>query len=202
MKKLLFGAVALLLMANCSGNGAKEKVNEDSLRAADSIAQVETAKVAAEQARQDSIRQDSVRQDSIAKSKTLQANSAEVEKRIKEFYEGAVLSGSRTGKKIPWTKSALSKYCTASFIKKLQKVGSEDDIDMYGYSTGDSYAVWILRNPDIQDSDPKDKVISVDVGEDNTVMVTYLDCGVRSKTRLTMKDDKGVWKINNCKFVH
>ena len=60
MKKLLFGAAALLLMASCSGNTTKEKAKEDSIRIADSIAQVEAAKAAAEQARMDSIRQDSI----------------------------------------------------------------------------------------------------------------------------------------------
>ena len=63
MKKFLFGAAALLLMASCSGNGTSEKKTEDSTRIADSIAQVETtrqAEIAAEQARLDSIRQDSI----------------------------------------------------------------------------------------------------------------------------------------------
>ena len=60
MKKLFFGGVALLLMASCAGRGSSEKAREDSVRIADSIAQVETATAAAEQARQDSIRQDSI----------------------------------------------------------------------------------------------------------------------------------------------
>ena len=55
MKKLLFGVAALLLMASCSGNGTTEKASEDSTHIADSIAQVEAAQAAAEQARQDSI---------------------------------------------------------------------------------------------------------------------------------------------------
>ena len=185
-----------MLMSSCSGNGTSEKTNEDSARITDSIAQVEAKQASAEQ-----VRPGSLRQDSIAKVQSLQANSAEVEKNITEFYEGAVLSGSKRGKKIPWTKSALSKYCTKSFIKELQRAGVEDDEDMYGYSTGESFAVWILRNPDIQDSDSRDKVITVEVGEDDTVTVTYLDCGVKSKTRLYMKNDKGIWKINNCKFL-
>ena len=62
MKKLLLGAIVIFLMASCSGNGASEKANEDSIRIADSIAQVEAAKVAAEQARLDSIRADSIKQ--------------------------------------------------------------------------------------------------------------------------------------------
>lgn len=43
MKKLLLGAVALLLMASCSGNGTSEKAKEDSTRITDSIAPVEAA---------------------------------------------------------------------------------------------------------------------------------------------------------------
>lgn len=63
MKKLLFGTAALLLMASCSANGTNEKAKEDSTRIADSIAQVEEAQAAAEQARLDSIRQDSIAQE-------------------------------------------------------------------------------------------------------------------------------------------
>lgn len=62
MKKLLLGAAALFLMASCSGNGPTEKTKEDSVRIADSIAQVEAAQAAAEQARLDSIRADSIKQ--------------------------------------------------------------------------------------------------------------------------------------------
>ena len=60
MKKLLFGAAALLLMDSCSGNGTAEKAKDDSASVADSIAKVEAAKAAAEQARLDSLRQDSI----------------------------------------------------------------------------------------------------------------------------------------------
>ena len=66
MKKILFGAAALFLMTNCSGNGTTEKTSEDSIRIADSIAQVEAAQAAAEQARQDSIRQDSIAKAEVA----------------------------------------------------------------------------------------------------------------------------------------
>lgn len=59
MKKLLFGAVALFLMISCTGKGSSEKAKEDSARIADSIANVEAAKVA-EQARLDSVRRDSM----------------------------------------------------------------------------------------------------------------------------------------------
>lgn len=55
MKNFLFGVTAIILMASCSSNGISEKAHEDSARIADSIAQVEDAKAAAEQARLDSI---------------------------------------------------------------------------------------------------------------------------------------------------
>ena len=61
MRKLLFGAVALLLMASCAGNGGSEKAGTDSNQTTDSPVQTEVAAQAeAEQARQDSIRQDSI----------------------------------------------------------------------------------------------------------------------------------------------
>lgn len=118
-----------------------------------------------------------------------------IKNNIKTFYEGAVLSTGGT-KRIPWTKSALSKYLTNSFIKKLKDANPYDDMD-----GGGAIAVWELRNPDVQDSDPNDKVLSVEKGKDQTLTVTYLDCGIKSKTRLNMKLDKDVWKINDCKFL-
>lgn len=68
MKKLLFGVMALILLASCSGNGGTDKSREDSILRADSIRQADSiaaAEVAlkAQQAMQDSIRQDSVRND-------------------------------------------------------------------------------------------------------------------------------------------
>lgn len=57
MRKLLFGALAIFLIAGCSGKVDTEKARQDSIRMADSIARVE----AAEQARLDSIRQDSIK---------------------------------------------------------------------------------------------------------------------------------------------
>ena len=61
MRKLLFGAVALLLMASCAGNGGSEKAGTDSSQTTDSPVQaVDAAQAKAEQARLDSIRQDSI----------------------------------------------------------------------------------------------------------------------------------------------
>lgn len=60
MKNLLLVIVILLLTASCVEKGTSDKAKEDSARIADSIAQVEDAKIAAEQARLDSIRKDSI----------------------------------------------------------------------------------------------------------------------------------------------
>ena len=88
MKKLLFFAMSLILMAGCSGNGASEKANEDSIRIADSIAKVEAAQAAAEQARLDSIRQDSINSIEIEKQYS-NALTLNLDKRKKkETYQG------------------------------------------------------------------------------------------------------------------
>lgn len=79
MKKLLLGGTVLLLMASCSGNGTSEKAQENAAHLADSIAQVEAAKAAAEQARQDSIRQDS-----LAKAEEL-AKAAQYDGLVSQF---------------------------------------------------------------------------------------------------------------------
>lgn len=70
MKKILFGAIALLLIASCGGKNESEKGKDRSNRTADSLAQEEAirqaqeaAQAALEQERLDSIRQDSIRQE-------------------------------------------------------------------------------------------------------------------------------------------
>lgn len=77
MKKLLFGAAALFLMASCAGNGTSEKAREDSARIADSIAQVKAAEEA---------RLDSIRLDSIAKAEA-QAKAAEYDELIDQYVK-------------------------------------------------------------------------------------------------------------------
>ena len=62
MKKLLLGAISLIFMTGCAGNGVSEKAREDSAPSiGDSIVQVETSNATDEQTRKDSIRQDSVK---------------------------------------------------------------------------------------------------------------------------------------------
>lgn len=60
MKKILFGATALLLLGACSGNGTTEKAREDFTRVADSKGPVESTEAAVEQVCLDSLRADSI----------------------------------------------------------------------------------------------------------------------------------------------
>ena len=90
MKKLLFGAAALLMMASCAGKEGAEKANDESAEAGDSITQVETAQKAEEAAKAeaDIARQDSITSIEIAKqySKALELNLNKGKK--KETYKG------------------------------------------------------------------------------------------------------------------
>lgn len=62
MRKSLIFFTPLFILIGCSSKSdmAQEQARQDSIRIADSIAQVEAAQAAAEQARLDSIRQDSI----------------------------------------------------------------------------------------------------------------------------------------------
>lgn len=183
MKKILIFAFGLLMLASCSNKEKEEQQRQESIRQADSIAQVLAEE--AEKAREDSIQQEKARQDSIEQEN--QKNEA-IKKMVKEFYEGAVIGCNTT--KIPWEKGSLSRYCTDSFLSKLKRENEYDD---------GGYAVWILRG-DCQDSDCRDKVSSVSVSG-KTATVTYTDCGFTCKTKLFLEEVDGQWKINDCKFV-
>lgn len=83
MKKFTFGLGIVLLVAGCSrnentGKGNSEEAVQDSIKTADSIAQVEIAKAAEAAAEQ--IRLDSLRQDSINTEERMRL-------RIKMFYD-------------------------------------------------------------------------------------------------------------------
>ena len=121
-------------------------------------------------------------------SASVSSDFAAVKSMVTKFYEGAVIGR----KSISWTKSSLSKYCTSSFLNKMLRENEYDD---------GGYAVWILRNPDMTDSDPNDRVLSVEASSGNSVIVTYTDCGQVAKTRVDLKKVGGTWKINNCKFI-
>ena len=118
------------------------------------------------------------------------ADLSSIKNMVVKFYEGAVIGENNT---IPETKSALSKYLTASCLSKLAKA--------YRNEWGESgYALYAFRG-DPQDSDYRDKVISVEAAGNNSVVVTYTDCGYTCKTRLDLKKEGGKWKINNYKFI-
>ena len=123
MKKLLFGAVVLFLMASCAGNGESEKVQEDSSQTADSLAQVEA--VQAEVARQDSIRQDS-----IAKAEKAAQAAAQYDKIVDEYLNAIIkLEGvakkARSGKNFNYeTASNVIAKCN-KLDDKIRKVKSE-----------------------------------------------------------------------------
>lgn len=180
MKKLLFGAAALLLMTSCAGNGASEKSHDDSTRIADSIALVESANAVAEQARLDSIRQDSIQKE------TEKAEFSEIQSLVKNLYQSSIIGCNNNT-----SRSHLSKYLTDKLISQLIK---ENDYDDGGAAT------WNLRG-DVQDCDDRDKVLSVDKSEGNSVIVTFLDCGYTCKVRLDLVKEDDKWKINNYKFI-
>lgn len=75
MKNFLFiiGIASLTLLLSCGGNNSANKAYEDSIRKADSLAQVEAARQAeeAEQAAAEQARLDSIRQDSIAQEEKM-----------------------------------------------------------------------------------------------------------------------------------
>lgn len=119
MKRILFGISALFLMASCSGNGASEKVREDSARIADSIAQVEAAKAAVEQARLDSIRQDS-----IAKAEVAAQYDALLNQYIKAANNPSAANANkswRLGNELEKVKDKLTPEQRAKFEKAKKK---------------------------------------------------------------------------------
>lgn len=61
MKKLLLGAVALIVLASCAGKDASEKARENSDGFADSLAQAEASRAASEQALRDSLQTESIK---------------------------------------------------------------------------------------------------------------------------------------------
>ena len=85
MKKLLFGVASILLMASCSGNNdASKKDGEDSDRTSDSIAQVDTQNVIAEQPSPEAGPQDD-EQKVIAEQATPEADPQDDVQKDEEF---------------------------------------------------------------------------------------------------------------------
>lgn len=177
MTKFFYVMAAIMLLASCSGIGSSETTTDP---VADSIAQAQAMQKAAEQARLDSLRQDSIQKEQE------KAEFAQIQSMVKDFYHGSVI-----GCKHKTSKSHLSKYLTNELITKLIRKNEYDD---------GGVAVWYLRG-DCQDCDPRDKVLSVEKSEGNSVIVKFLDCGFTCKVRLYLVKEGDTWKINDYKFL-
>ena len=115
MRKILFGAFALFLMTSCTGNGTSEKINEDTARVTDSIAQIEATNAATEQAKQDSTPQN---------SSTKVEAAAEYDDLVNN-YVNSVKSIDKAAKKGDFSKmhSLINNYNSA--LNKINKVRSK-----------------------------------------------------------------------------
>ena len=147
MKKLLFGAAALLLMASCSGNGTTEKANYDSTRIADSVAQVDTAKAKAEV---EKVSQDSIKQESITKEEKAEKNKKSISQYgdLLNKYSTAVNAFEKEAKRSYGSEKTgkLKKKCEKieSEIKKIKSNLSKEQLSKFNvakkkYNEGVSY---------------------------------------------------------------
>ena len=188
MKKLFFGTIALFLMASCSNGGKAEGEREDSIRKADSIAQVEAA-LAAEQARQDSIRQDLIIQDSIER--------AEFPDLVRKLWKGIPDHGINS-----LTKSSLSRE-----FYNLVDVGFSIPTDNPGGIGEEDFLYYWYTG---QDSESGDRIVSINIISDSpelrVVKVVYKTLGQKEPHKLnfikeTMTDENGneqqTWVIDD-----
>ena len=185
MKKFLFGTIAVLLMASCTGKRGSETTNDDSTGISDSIKQIETVQPEDEKEQKDTIAQETPQPDSI-KKETEEEDFSEIQSLVKNFYKSSVI-----GCNTKTSKSHLSKYLTNKLISELIRKNE--------YGDGGA-AVWEMRG-DSQDCDARDKVLSVEKSGENSVIVKFLDCGFTCKVRLDLVKENGSWKINNYKFI-
>ena len=185
MKKFLFGTIAVLLMASCTGKSGSETTNDDSTGISDSIKQIETVQPEDEKEQKDTIVQEIPQPDSI-KKETEEEDFSEIQSLVKNFYKSSVI-----GCNTKTSKSHLSKYLTNKLISELIRKNE--------YGDG-GVAVWYMRG-DSQDCDDRDKVLSVEKSGENSVIVKFLDCGFTCKVRLDLVKEDGSWKINNYKFI-
>lgn len=80
----------------------------------------------------------------------------------------------------------LSDICTADLLERLEKA---NDYDTKGY------AMWLLRSGMQDGDDSPSKVISIEPGEGNTVIVHWTDMGHKGSTTFKMLYTDGRWKI-------
>ena len=169
MKKLLFFAMSLILMAGCSGNGASEKANEDSVRIADSIAKVEAAQAVAEQARLDSIAMDSIMQITIDDQYKNAITLNPGKKAVKQLFE-------HTDKVIDWTLNLTNntditlspQEYTITYVEEYEDTTPYGDLEMFKKNRNlvgpelapGATAVATIHNPGTEDIfNPKVKLL-------------------------------------------
>lgn len=191
MKKILLGAAALALLASCSGNTNSDAtisdITESQSVVPDTIvdvvsesqaqpeAQVNTNAVEAEVKKTDSEKVTKVEDEPNAE--TVEANLPQIEADIKAIFKGT---------------QNLSKYCTKTCIKKMDK----ESYDEFGEHN--MYSALNLFPSDYTDGGPGD-VVSVQAGKDNSVIVTYKVFDQVFKSTLYMIKENDKWKINNYK---
>lgn len=127
-----------------------------------------------------------------ADDESVAANMAEIEYNIRDLYEGPVI-GDRSGRTRDY--DPFERYCTRNLLKRFELEYYEE------YEETGGRATWRLRGT-MTDSDPRDRVQSVEAGPDNTVIVTFTDCGFICKQRLGMKKEDGIWKVDDYKLIY
>lgn len=105
---------------------------------------------------------------------------SDVAEKIRRLYENEVFGT------IKDPDFKLSDICTADFLERLEKA---NDYDTKGY------AMWLLRSGMQDGDDSPSKVISIEPGEGNTVIVHWTDMGHKGSTTFKMLYSDGRWKI-------
>lgn len=196
MKKLFFGAVMMLLMASCSGNGALKKAKEDSARIADSIAQVENAKAAAEQARLDSIRQDSINE--AMKKAELETS---VSTFITDLYAVVFNKNFYDITTEYFTPEFVSLYKRTRKIESQRMAESDSDGGMDEEFFDDEF--WSSYNDDPKSMGAKAKIKKISLNKNNngqntaTVIVNVIPPGNENPIRIDLVQTEKGWKISD-----
>ena len=130
MKKLLFGAATLLLLAGCSGNGnSNNNANDET---SDLQEQTEDVQKSAEQARLDSIAMDSIMEIEIDKQYKNAITLNPGKKAVKQLFE-------HTDKVIDWPLSLtnntaitlLPQDYTITYLEEYEDMTSDGSLEMF-----------------------------------------------------------------------
>lgn len=105
-----------------------------------------------------------------------------IEKDIKSFYDNFVFLNRQN------PDFRITDVCTPAFLKRLSDA---NDLDNTGY------AVWLLRSGFQDGQDTPSEVLSVEPGNDSTVIVHWNDMGIEGSTTLTLIEHNGKWMIDN-----